>query len=387
MASLQSGLKGTVGTLLTAFLPGFQSVFDQVGEYLGMFKDIVNSSDGDFGKLAEGLTGLVTKIATDVAQQAPQMLAAGLAIVQSILNAITAALPSMLTAAISILTALLNFIVENLPGLIGAGVDILLVLIDAIVANLPMLIEAALAAIIALAEGLTEAAPELIPAIVNAILLIVQTLLENLPLLVEVAGTLLIAIADGIAKSLPYLSGYVIEGKFFPTLINALKRIIPSLLTTGKELLFALAEGLVDAIPDQTLAAGSAFLENIIYALAINAIQFVQAGESVIQWMVDGLVGGAGALYDAVVAIVETMIDTILGAITLPGGASSLSLRDIGRSFAAAGSGLGLAAGASLGGQSVQQSNTDSFQFFSPVIIQGSTPPGSLGALLKGKRA
>jgi phage-related tail protein len=388
LASLQAGLKGTVGTLLTAFLPGFQSVFDQVGEYLGMFKEIVDGSDGDFGKLAEGLTGLVTKIATDVAQQAPQMLAAGLAVVQSILNAITAALPSMLTAAISILTALLNFIVENLPSLIGAGVDILLVLIDAIVANLPMLIEAALAAIIALAEGLTEAAPELIPAIYEAIVLIVQTLLENLPLLVDVAGQLLLAIATGIINGLPYLSGYVIEGKFFPTLINALKRIIPSLLTTGKELLFALAEGLVDAIPDQTLAAGSAFLENIIYALASNAIQFTQAGASIIQWMVDGLVGGAGALYDAVVSIVEAMIAAMLGALVPPtnGGASSLS--GMGRLFAAAGGGLGLAAaGASSSSGMVQSSTTDNFQFFAPVILQGSTPPGSLGSVLKGKRA
>lgn len=387
LASLQAGLKGTVGTLLTAFLPGFQLVFDQVGEYLGMFKDIVNSSDGDFGKLAEGLTGLVTKIATDLAQQAPQMLAAGLAIVDSILSAISQSAPALFESAILVLENLLGFLISNLPLLFELGIPLILTVIDTIIQNLPLLIDAALLAIIALAEGLSIAAPELIPVIYQAIVLIVQTLLENLPLLVDVAGQLLLAIATGIINGLPYLSGYVIEGKFVPTLINALKRIVPSLLSTGGELLTAIAAGMVNAIPDEVLSAVSTFLEAMLYNIAINAILFVQAGSDIIAWMVDGLVNGAGALYDAVVNIVETMIAAILGALVPPtnGGASSLS--GMGRLFAAAGGGLGLAAaGASSGTGMVQSSTTDNFQFFAPVILQGSTTPGSLGGLLKGKR-
>jgi chromosome segregation ATPase len=85
LASLEAGLKGTLGTLAAAFLPGFQMVFDQLGGYLQEFSGIVNASDGDFGKLADGLGGLLSKIIGDVAKQAPQMLQAGLGILQSIM--------------------------------------------------------------------------------------------------------------------------------------------------------------------------------------------------------------------------------------------------------------------------------------------------------------
>lgn len=407
LASLQAGLKGTVGTLLTAFLPGFQSVFDQVGGYLEQFKAIVDGSDGDLGKVAEGLTGLITQIAEDIAQQAPQFLESGLAIVQSILDAITAALPSMLSAAVSILTSLLNFIVANLPGLLGAGVEILLTLIDAIVQNLPMLIDAALQAIIALAQGLTEALPQLIPAIAQAIIVIVQTLLENLPLLVEVAGQLLIAIADGIAQAMPYLWGYVLEGKFYPTLISTLLKIIPSLLQTGAKLLISLAQGLVNSIPAETLRVVSTFIETILTRFALSTIRFVDMGRNFIEGMVQGIYEGAGALFDAVSSIVDEMLGTVTGALGIQSpskvgkgyganfiGALALGglevLQDVERTFTAMTGRLseaavsGLGSSQSAGPTTVQ--NHDSFQFFSPVYVQGNTPPGSLGARLKSKR-
>ena len=118
LVSLQMGLKGTVGTLMASFLPGFQSVFGQAGGYLKQFSAIVRGSDGDLGQVAQGLTGLIGQIIGDVTQQAPQMLQAGLGILQSIITAIVDNLPTMIPAAIGMIQTLLEFIILNLPVII-----------------------------------------------------------------------------------------------------------------------------------------------------------------------------------------------------------------------------------------------------------------------------
>lgn len=334
LASLQAGLQGTLGTLASAFLPTFQSVFDQAGGYLQEFKDIVSGSDGDIGKIAEGLTGLVAQIATDVAQQAPAMLEAGLGIVESILDAITQALPSLLDAATAILESLIGFIVKSLPTLLNSGVSIILTLVDAIVANLPLLVDAALQAIIALAVGLSGALPELIPAIAEAINLIVAVLIENLPLLIDAAGLLILALADGLIAAMPYLTEIVVGGELNNQLIQALLALVPKILSIGWELILALSRGIVDNIPAETLKVVSTFIENMLFKFATNAIKIASIGKNFISGIIDGLKSAEGFLYDAILGIITNMLAVVTGSAGLDQQSPSRKGRAAGRNYA-----------------------------------------------------
>ncbi len=59
LASLQAGLKGTLGTIAAAFLPPFNKSLDRtVLANISNNSGDVQRSNGDFGKMAEGLTGL-----------------------------------------------------------------------------------------------------------------------------------------------------------------------------------------------------------------------------------------------------------------------------------------------------------------------------------------
>jgi len=247
LASLQAGLKGTLGTLAGAFLPGFQDVFNQAGGYLKEFAGIVKESDGDFGKMSTGITGLLQKIITDLAAQGPQYLQGGLTILTGILDAIIQSLPGMLPVAMQMIQALIDFLVTSLPVLMDAGVQILLMLITGLVSGLPALVEAALLMIITLVQGLAQAMPTLIPMIATIIPQIVLILLDNLPLLIEAALQLILALAQGLVAALPILIPAipVIVQAIFDALIVAL----PMIATAAGELIATLAMGMIAAIP------------------------------------------------------------------------------------------------------------------------------------------
>lgn len=219
LVSLQMGLKGTLGTLAGAFLPSFQMVFDELGGYLREFADIVKTSDGDFGALADGLGGLLGRIIGDIAAQAPQMLQAGLGILQVIINSIVANLPALIEAAIGIITMLLDFIVQNLPMIIDAGLQIL----------------------IALVEGISKSLPTLIPAVVQALLTIIETLIANLPMIIDAALQLILALADGLIAAMPILIPAI--PVIMQALVNAFQEALPMIALAAGQLIAALALG------------------------------------------------------------------------------------------------------------------------------------------------
>ena len=274
LAALQDGLKGTLGTLAGAFLPGFQSVFDQLGGYLREFSGIVKSSDGDFGALADGLGGLLAKIIGDIATQAPQMLQAGLGILQSIINSIVANLPTLITAAIGIITMLLDFIVQNLPTLITAGLQIL----------------------IALVQGISQSLPTLIPAIVQAMLTIVQTLIENLPMLIDAALQLILALAQGLVAALPILIPAI--PVIVQALVDALIQALPMIVTAALQIVNALALGILQNIPLLLTAAVELIRVLVTYLYSEGPKMLMDVGKRIVEGMWQGIKNNMGWLKD-----------------------------------------------------------------------------------------
>lgn len=403
LASLQAGLKGTLGTLAGAFLPGFQAVFDQLGGYLKEFADVVKNSDGDFGKMAEGLTGIITKMVADIGAQAPAFLQAGLTIIQSILTAILSALPGLLTAGINIVTSLIDFLVQNLPMLVDAAVQIITALVQGILPQLPRLVDAALQIIVTLANGITAMLPTLLPVITEILVQIVQVLIDNLPMLVDAALQLMMALAQGLIQALPILTAAI------PVLVdNLIKTILQSLpqwATTAGQLVGALATGIVAAIPI-ILNALTDMLSRAYTTLYNSGFKWKDIGKDFIRGLIDGIQTAGGWLYDAVASVAENMLSTIrgifgiaspskkgraygrnlfesqaLGAMdALPNVTQAFTFITTQLAKAAAGQFSNLGTLAPSMSTAVQN---DQFQFFAPVVIQGDTTSGSLAAKLK----
>jgi len=286
LASIQAGLKGTLGTLAGAFLPGFQLIMGAAGGYLKEFSEIVRGADGDIGKIAQGVGGLITRIVSDIATQAPALLQTGVMILQSIVQAIITALPTLIDAAINIILTLVQFLVDNLP----------------------MLIDAGLQAIIALATGITDALPTLIPAIVQALITIVNTLLENMPMLIDAALQLILGLAQGLIMALPILIAALPQ--IIDAIFNALVEAQPMIMSAAVQLVVMLATGILTAIPTLLVAIGE-----LIVRLGVslgNAIKSApERGRDFVKGLADGIKSSTGILFDAVNNMITGMIQKI----------------------------------------------------------------------------
>jgi phage-related protein len=293
LASLQMGLKGTLGTLASAFLPGFQAVFDQLGGYLREFSGIVNASGGDFGALADGLGGLLAKIIGDVGKQAPQMLQAGLGILQSVIDSIVSNLPTLIDAALGIITMLLDFIVANLPMLISAGLEIL----------------------IALVQGISQALPTLIPAVVQALLTIVQTLIANLPMLIDAALQLILALAEGLVAALPILIPAI--PVIVQALVDAFVQALPMITAAAAQLIVTLALGIIQNIPVLLTAAVELIRVLVNYIWNDAPKMLYDAGKNLVTGLWNGIKANMAWLKNNFVNEMKGVVDAIKGALKI----------------------------------------------------------------------
>ncbi len=284
--SLQAGLKGTLGTLAGAFLPGFEGLAKQAGGYLEEFSGVVESSDGDLTKVAEGVGGLAGRIAGDMAAQAPQMLEGGLGIVQGLLGAVTQALPKLLPLAAEMIRKLVQFLIQNLPLMINMAVELVLALVNGIVPQLPMLIGMALQMLITLANGIAAALPTLIPVIVGIIPQIILVLLENLPLLITAAVELIVALAQGLVTAIPILVPEI--PKIVSAIFDAIIVSLPIIGEAAGELIGTLLAGIVANLP-LILESGSKLVTEWNTGLLAVLADIVLVGIALVDGLWEGI--------------------------------------------------------------------------------------------------
>jgi phage-related protein len=308
LSSLQAGLKGTLGTLAGAFLPAFQGMADTAQTYLGQFSEIVRGADGDLGQMASGIGDLLGQIATDLASKGPEMLQAGLGILQGVIDGIVQNLPALVEAAVQMVRSLVDFLIDNIPMLMQAGIEIIMALVNGIVPQLPKLIEMAAQMIINLMRGIAEALPQLIEMTAEIIPKVITSLAENLPLLIGVAANMIVTLIKGIAEALPQLIEQV--AGIIPEIIIALINVLPQLIDAGLELIVALIEGLTLALP--ILIEYTPQIVEAIFSALISALPRIgEAASELVVVLIAGIVGMLPSLATAAVQLVETIYKKI----------------------------------------------------------------------------
>jgi phage-related protein len=310
--SLKAGLQGTLGTLAGAFLPGFQSVFNQAGGYLKEFAGIVKGSNGDLGQIATGVTGLIQKIITDIAAQAPSLLQSGLTILQTIINSIVTSLPTMLPVGIEIIKSLLGFLTSSLPQLMDAGVQVLLMLISGIVQALPDMVLAGMKMLITLVQGIAQALPTMIPMIAIIIPQIIQILLANLPLLIQAALQLILALAQGLVAALPILIPAI--PVIIQTIFDVLIQSLPMILEAAAQLIVVLVMGIIAALPG-VFDAAIKITETILRVLVNLGPTLVTAGKAIVDGLWQGIVGQKDVFFAQIQGFFSGLVNTVKNAL------------------------------------------------------------------------
>lgn len=365
---LKAGFKGTAGTLATAFLPAFKDIAGKAGGYLKEFSNIVRGSNGDLGKMARGMGGLIGQIVTDLATGLPQLIQAGLGILQALLGGIMQNLPTILNAVIQVITSLVNFIIQSLPMILQAGITIL----------------------VALIRGFADALPTLIPQIVGVLISLIKTLIDNLPLLITAGIQLLIALVTGLVTAIPQLIEAIPE--IVVAIVNALIEAAPllwdaamkileilwdgikaawdSLKEIGTQLINGIWEGIKNAanwLWNQIKGFFSDVLQKIKDFLGIKSPSAVFAGmgSQMALGLGRGFLGEMGTVTSLFTNGLNNLINGLSPQLNMNLNAQLAGLNGLGAGR------LGV--------------STETYQFFAPVILDGASG-ASLGATIKARR-
>ena len=248
--------------LLVALADGEMDLSTYISNLVSSVSTLVGNVMPVVEQALNGVGELVTQLGPIIADELPKL--------------ISDTLPNLLEAGISMVQAIIQGIGDNIDSITDSAIEIVLMLTNAILEMLPQLLEIGLQVLLALATGIAEALPELIPTIVDVMLQIVQILIENLPLILDAGLQIIMGLIQGLLKAIPKILAAL------PAIMSAITswfvQSIPMIVTTGVQVLTALVEnlpaiieGICNAIPAIITACVEAFTSPSSIAALANA--------------------------------------------------------------------------------------------------------------------
>lgn len=297
----------------------FQSMEKQSQTFKGQISTLKDNATQLLGELAtstsEEMTGnllpTVNKGLSDMMSAFKDKGFAGMAtvgggLIANLVTGIVSKTPELIKMAFTMISSFLTGIQTNVPLIVTSIVTLGTLLITNLLGMLPQIIQIGFAVIISLAHGISTQLPTLIPTIINILLEIVDTLTnsENLSMLIGVALELMFALAQGLINAMPKLASAV------PIIIKNVTatfiKLLPKLIPVALQLIITLATGLINYIP--TLLT---YIPMIISAIigAFAETDWGQIGKDIINGLINGLKSMLGSLKNAIGNVATSVAD------------------------------------------------------------------------------
>lgn len=292
MASIQlDNLSGDV-TLFKSALEGAKiAISDQLTPTLREFVQFGTNGLSELTSAFQsgGLEGAMASLGTImsdalnmIVSKAPSLVSAGMQLIQSLWQGITAQLPTITNVFMQLVNMILPAIISALPEILQAGIELITMLgqgiaeaiptlmpiitqciVDLVTilsdpGNLEGLLQAGLAIIMALGQGLIQALPQLVAALPTIIDNLVQFIVAATPQLVEAAMQLTMAIIQAtpqIATQIALMAPQIIQ-----SLAEGLIAAAPILLAQIPVIIAQVLTALMQAMPQILAAVGQIFM-------------------------------------------------------------------------------------------------------------------------------
>ena len=279
-----------LGALLNSTAEETQAMKDRVAELGGVLSDdaVKNSAafQDSLQDMITGFDGVKNKLLADFLPSMKQVMDgvtdifagdtdAGLENIQKgieeTVNQVTTLIPRFTEIAAPILTTLGEALITNIPLVLPAIGEFISQLGMAFAEYAPKLIKVGADVLVIMMQGLTDAMPVISATIPGLIQSLSQAFFENAPALAEAFYTLLEAASQGLIEAYPQIiamapeliSQYIelLLTTGLPLCIDAMFQIaqamitgiienIPLFISTGIDVIKALAQGLIDGIPN-----------------------------------------------------------------------------------------------------------------------------------------
>lgn len=266
----------------------------------------MNQLIANVGESIQNVATNLTPVVEQLAQNIPKVLTGLIPIVLGLA-------PELLAAGTEMINSLLAGIVAAMPTLIAQVAPILLGFVQGILEQLPMILDAGIQLLVTLAEGLTQAIPTLIPVAVDTILKLVDVLLDNLDLIVEAAIVLIVTLAVALIDALPRLAAKV------PEIVVAIARVlldnVDTIVVAGFKLLIALIRNLPSII-GTIVTAAPRIVAGLVVAFASKVGEMARVGGDLLRGLWNGISDLSGWLKSKIEGIagnVTTWVKNMFG--------------------------------------------------------------------------
>ena len=215
-----------VPALLDQLIPAFVDVFTTLGKQADTF--------------IRPLIYAITKGITTLLKAAPELLTAGLSMLEGIAQGILDSLPVLLEALPGVINTIVSFISTELPNLVST-------IVTFITEATPQIMQGALQ----LFRGFVDAIPQIVAAITESLPQIFTTIIaalqEAIPSILEVLPELFQSALDAIFGCLPMLTDCIVQ--IVGMLAEALPDIIMAIVDILPDLIVSIVTGLIQQIP------------------------------------------------------------------------------------------------------------------------------------------
>lgn len=232
--------------------------------------------------IIDGIVDLVIGLSGKLIENMPQIMEAGMQILQKLLDGITSMLPQITPVIFQIIDNIVQFLTQNLPTILTLGTQILFELM----------------------RGIAESLPDLVPQIVDVIIKIMEVFNDNFSTFLELGVKVILGLIEGLIKSIPTIISNL------PTIIEAIINFftLSKFLTLGKTIISGLIKGLGQTVPN-LLKEIPKIVGKIIKGFANGGWKTV--GQDIIKGIVNGFTSMGNFIWDAIKKVGSSMLDGI----------------------------------------------------------------------------
>jgi len=256
--------------------------------------------------LSNGLDMIITKL--------PDAVDAGMKLLGALGQGILDNMPVIVDAAVKIVVQLANGLVSALPALVQGAKDLVTSLSTSFEQNKPALIAVGKQLLEMLINGLTEGVPELWTWGTELIANMVNFFSENAAEIASVGAEIILSIANGIAENIPSLLESL--ANVVITIATALTNpdTLTPLLEGAVNIIMALANGLLIALP-KLIEAAPVIIQNLVQALVSNLPMIIDTAIQLIGALAQAFLENLPLIIAAAIQIVFALVSGLLEAL------------------------------------------------------------------------
>lgn len=326
LTTLEGTFTGFKNSITTELLPSLTMVTDGLASLLNGDESAGEQIAAGFSGIIQSLTdklpeltNLLALIAGVVAEQAPAILNAlmqgilsalptlipiAVNVIMTLIQGLVSMLPQILAAGIQLLQALMQGIADALPELIPIAIETIMTLYETLVDNIDLLVDAAIAIMLALADGIIQALPTLLEKAPEIIEKLVTAIINNVGKLVEAAFEIIGKLVHGLIDNLPQIGQAA--GEIIGTLLKALANSLVKFLEVGRNIVEGIWKGISGAwewLKEKVAGLFSGLVGGVKKMLGINSPSKVFAGIG------ENMAAGLGVGWDREFGAIQRDID------------------------------------------------------------------------------